>query len=120
MAGDKLRPIAIATRDISRDDAVDLDSRYAVFRSMTLVGIVGLFSQLDANAHNAVASCAQAGVSVRLLSHDHVEYAKAIAVDCGIISQVHDVGLSLACRQRQMGYYGYYYDALVSALVCIL
>lgn len=57
-----------------------------VFKEMTFIGIFGIQDPLRPGVTEAVAHCKSAGVSIRMVTGDNVETAKAIATECGILS----------------------------------
>jgi len=60
-----------------------------IFYDMTLFGIVGIQDPLRAGVPEAVQKCHLAGVTVRMVTGDNVETAKAIARECGIYDESH-------------------------------
>lgn len=59
----------------------DFDS---IFNDMTFLGLVGIMDPLRPGVTEAVASCQNAGVIVRMVTGDNVVTARAIAKECGI------------------------------------
>ena len=57
-----------------------------VFQNMTLISIVGIKDPLRDGVPEAVRNCQKAGVSVRMVTGDNLLTAKAIAKDCGILT----------------------------------
>ncbi|KAK8043888.1 potassium/sodium efflux P-type ATPase [Apiospora phragmitis] len=96
-AGMGLRVLALASRPVTDDDkmAARSDStdaevdRTTVERNLVFRGLVGLYDPPRAESAPAVRSCHEAGISVHMLTGDHPETAKAIAIEVGILpSQV--------------------------------
>jgi Ca2+-transporting ATPase len=55
-----------------------------VFKKMVLLAIVGIQDPLREGVKEAVETCQNAGVTIRMVTGDNVTTAKAIATDCGI------------------------------------
>lgn len=55
-----------------------------LFNDLTLFGIVGIQDPLRPGVPEAVQKCHMAGVTVRMVTGDNIETAKAIAKECGI------------------------------------
>lgn len=55
-----------------------------VFDKMTFFGVVGIQDPLREHVIDAINSCRRAGVTVRMVTGDNVQTAKAIALECGI------------------------------------
>lgn len=75
-------PPARARRTDGEDDEVKFD---AIFKHMTMLGIVGIKDPLREGVREAVKDCQRAGVVVRMVTGDNVMTAEAIARDCGIL-----------------------------------
>lgn len=60
-----------------------------IFFDMTLFAIVGIQDPLRPGVPEAVQQCNLAGVTVRMVTGDNVETAKAIARECGIYNETH-------------------------------
>ena len=60
-----------------------------IFFDMTLFAIVGIQDPLRPGVPEAVQQCKLAGVTVRMVTGDNVETAKAIARECGIYNETH-------------------------------
>ncbi|POR39743.1 Calcium-transporting ATPase [Tolypocladium paradoxum] len=57
-----------------------------VLADMTLLGLVGIQDPLKPGVADAVATCLRAGVVVRMVTGDNVQTARAIAAQCGILT----------------------------------
>jgi len=87
-----LRTIALLYRDFeswpprgaeAQDDPSQADFS-AIFRGMTLLGILGIKDPLRQGVQGAVKDCQNAGVFVRMVTGDNILTAQAIAEECGI------------------------------------
>lgn len=94
-AGMGLRVLALASRQSDDndkaspssgggEDEVEVD-RALVERDLVFRGLVGLYDPPRAESAPAVRSCHEAGISVHMLTGDHPDTAKAIAVEVGIL-----------------------------------
>lgn len=90
-----LRTIALVYRDFDRWPArgariVEGDKNEVVFddvfREMVLLSIVGIQDPLREGVPEAVKTCQDAGVVVRMVTGDNLITAKAIATECGIFT----------------------------------
>lgn len=59
-------------------------------KGLTLLGVIGLRNLLQPNVLEAVESCSNARVSVKLITGDNYLTAKAIAAECGILNSFDD------------------------------
>jgi len=91
-----LRTIGLLYKDFSqwppRDAKRCMDDAAAVgfdslFHGMTWLGVVGIHDPLREGVVEAVAQCQQSGVVVRMITGDNMTTAKAIARDCGILTE---------------------------------
>lgn len=79
-----LRVMALASRDISAEDFEPSGDLMAWAEGLTLVGLVGIIDPPRAEARDAVRSCQQAGIEVKMITGDHRATATAIARDLGL------------------------------------
>ena len=92
-ASRSLRTIGLVYRDFEQwpprgyrkmdDGQVSFDD---LFRDMTFLGVVGIQDPLRLGVADAVADCKMAGVFVRMVTGDNIQTAKAIATECGILT----------------------------------
>ena len=88
MAQKALRTIAIAHRVYETKSALPKAGDVtAVERNMVLDGIFGIKDPLRPDVPEAVARCQAAGILVRMVTGDNIETAKAIAKECGILTE---------------------------------
>jgi len=85
-AGLGLRVLALASKDFNSDikkgDEVD---RAEVEKDLVFRGLIGLYDPPRPESAPAVRQCHEAGISVHMLTGDHPETAKAIAIEVGIL-----------------------------------
>ncbi|KAK9776451.1 hypothetical protein SCAR479_06774 [Seiridium cardinale] len=85
-AGMGLRVLALASRKIDLEIEPDADvDRSAVEKDLVFRGLIGLYDPPRAESAPAVRRCHEAGISVHMLTGDHPETAKAIAIEVGIL-----------------------------------
>ncbi|CRJ89129.1 hypothetical protein BN1723_008438 [Verticillium longisporum] len=58
-----------------------------LFKHLNWIGVVGIQDPVRGNVPKAVAHCHSASVSVKMVTGDNIETAKAIARDCGILTE---------------------------------
>ncbi len=83
-AKDGMRVLAIAKKQvqsIAQIDEKDIESGY------TLLGIVGMIDPPRKEVYEALKSCYEAGITVKMVTGDHPLTAEAIARDLGILSK---------------------------------
>ncbi|KAI5793645.1 calcium-transporting ATPase 2 [Pyronema domesticum] len=95
-AGRSLRTIGIVYKDYAawppagvpvKEDAPNEAQFGAIFQDMIFLGIVGIMDPLRPGVPEAVRQCQHAGVTVRMVTGDNLITAKAIARDCGILTE---------------------------------
>uniref|UniRef100_A0A8H7K4I6 Calcium-transporting ATPase 2 n=1 Tax=Bionectria ochroleuca TaxID=29856 RepID=A0A8H7K4I6_BIOOC len=87
-----LRTLALAYRDFphwppetsseSSSCSVELDD---VFQAVTWIGIIGIKDPVRQSVAKAVEDCRSASVTVKMVTGDNIETARAIAQECGIL-----------------------------------
>ena len=85
-----LRTLCLAFKDL--DDSNDcrvLDGDY------TLMAVVGICDPVRPEVKSAVQTCLAAGITVRMVTGDNINTAKAIAKECGILT---DDGIAIEAR----------------------
>lgn len=81
-ASEALRTLSLAFKDINSgytENSIP-DSGY------TLIGIVGIKDPVRQGVKDAVETCLKAGIMVRMVTGDNINTAKAIAKECGILT----------------------------------
>ncbi|XP_045126514.1 plasma membrane calcium-transporting ATPase 4-like [Portunus trituberculatus] len=108
LASDGLRTIGLAYRDFVPFDASvnqtsiteepDWDKEEEIVTSLTLIAVVGVEDPVRPEVPKAIELCQRAGVTVRMVTGDNVNTARAIASKCGILRPKDD-GLVMDSRQ---------------------
>jgi len=80
--------IAVEIKDGQLIDPTDSEES-----NFTLIGFVGIKDPLRLETKDAVATCQQAGIVVRMVTGDNIDTARFIAQDCGIITHPRHVAL---------------------------
>ncbi|EDQ88387.1 uncharacterized protein MONBRDRAFT_9247 [Monosiga brevicollis MX1] len=83
-----LRVICIAYKDF--DDAQDWDQEEALLSDLVISAFVGIQDPVRPEVPDAVTTCRRAGVTVRMVTGDNMITARAIAINCGIITEEED------------------------------
>eukprot|EP00258_Populus_trichocarpa_P027451 XP_024443470.1 calcium-transporting ATPase 4, plasma membrane-type isoform X2 [Populus trichocarpa] len=82
-ASDALRTLCLAYKDL--DDPV-YEGSIPDF-GYTLVAVVGIKDPVRPGVKDAVQTCLAAGITVRMVTGDNINTAKAIAKECGILTE---------------------------------
>jgi Ca2+-transporting ATPase len=92
-ANQMLRTLAICYKDFpswppqeAETDADGAITYESLARDMSLIAIVGIEDPLRPSVRNAVATCAKAGVQVKMCTGDNALTARSIATQCGIFT----------------------------------
>ncbi|XP_061353874.1 putative calcium-transporting ATPase 11, plasma membrane-type [Gastrolobium bilobum] len=82
-ASEALRTLCLAVKDINetQGETIIPDSGY------TLIAIVGIKDPVRPGVKEAVETCLAAGITVRMVTGDNINTAKAIAKECGILTE---------------------------------
>ncbi|XP_038204603.1 plasma membrane calcium-transporting ATPase 4 isoform X2 [Arvicola amphibius] len=85
MASEGLRTICIAYRDF--DDAEpSWDNENEILTELTCIAVVGIEDPVRPEVPDAISKCRRAGITVRMVTGDNVNTARAIATKCGILT----------------------------------
>jgi Ca2+-transporting ATPase len=92
LASKGLRVLAVASRRLPADEVLGSDGSVVDpdrwVTDLTLDALVGIVDPPRAEARDAIALCAQAGVSVKMITGDHASTAGTIAKELGIRGRV--------------------------------
>jgi P-type Ca2+ transporter type 2C len=89
-ATDALRVLALAGRSIPAADFDPAGDLMAWADELTLVGLIGLIDPPRSEAREAIATCRNAGIGVKMITGDHHSTAAAIARDLGLEGAVRE------------------------------
>ncbi|MBW4096034.1 MAG: cation-transporting P-type ATPase, partial [Acidobacteria bacterium] len=84
LAGEGLRTLLIAGRRVNSDLPQDPDELRQVADHLTVYALVGIMDPPRPEAAAAIATAREAGISVHMITGDHLVTAQAIAADLGI------------------------------------
>jgi Ca2+-transporting ATPase len=84
LAGEGLRVLAVASRDIERAWFDPAASLLDEVENLTLLALVAIVDPPRKEARDAIARCREAGIRARMITGDHVTTAAAIADQLGI------------------------------------
>jgi len=84
MAGEGLRVLCVAHKAIPAEE--DLSERHLVERNLQFAGLVGLYDPPRLETTEAVRRCQLAGITVHMLTGDHIRTATTIARQVGILN----------------------------------
>uniref|UniRef100_F7ELD2 Calcium-transporting ATPase n=1 Tax=Monodelphis domestica TaxID=13616 RepID=F7ELD2_MONDO len=85
MACDGLRTICIAYRDFSAGQEPEWDNEAEIVGELTCIAVVGIEDPVRPEVPEAIRKCQRAGITVRMVTGDNINTARAIAAKCGII-----------------------------------
>ncbi|XP_014830636.1 PREDICTED: plasma membrane calcium-transporting ATPase 2 isoform X7 [Poecilia mexicana] len=85
MACDGLRTICVAYRDFASDPEPKWDDENNILTDLTAICVVGIEDPVRPEVPDAIQKCQCAGITVRMVTGDNINTARAIAIKCGII-----------------------------------
>ncbi|XP_062419914.1 plasma membrane calcium-transporting ATPase 1-like isoform X3 [Pungitius pungitius] len=86
MACDGLRTICVAYRDFpAAAGEPDWESENDILNDLTCIVVVGIEDPVRHEVPEAIAKCQRAGITVRMVTGDNINTARAIATKCGIL-----------------------------------
>ncbi|XP_029791378.1 plasma membrane calcium-transporting ATPase 4 isoform X4 [Suricata suricatta] len=85
MASEGLRTICVAYRDFN-DGEPPWDNENEILTELTCIAVVGIEDPVRPEVPEAIAKCKRAGITVRMVTGDNINTARAIATKCGIIA----------------------------------
>ncbi|XP_062374689.1 plasma membrane calcium-transporting ATPase 1 isoform X2 [Sardina pilchardus] len=86
MASEGLRTICMAYRDFPlADGEPDWDNETDILTSLTCICVVGIEDPVRPEVPDAIRKCQRAGITVRMVTGDNINTARAIATKCGIL-----------------------------------
>uniref|UniRef100_A0A667X569 Calcium-transporting ATPase n=1 Tax=Myripristis murdjan TaxID=586833 RepID=A0A667X569_9TELE len=85
MACEGLRTICIAFRDLPSNPEPEWDNEAEIVTELTCITVVGIEDPVRPEVPDAIRKCQRAGITVRMVTGDNINTARAIAAKCGII-----------------------------------
>uniref|UniRef100_A0A674NPI4 Calcium-transporting ATPase n=1 Tax=Takifugu rubripes TaxID=31033 RepID=A0A674NPI4_TAKRU len=86
MASEGLRTICLAYRDFPASEGEpDWDNEGHILSGLTCIAVVGIEDPVRPEVPEAIRKCQRAGITVRMVTGDNINTARAIAIKCGII-----------------------------------
>ncbi|XP_075929648.1 plasma membrane calcium-transporting ATPase 2-like isoform X3 [Petromyzon marinus] len=87
MACDGLRTICLAYRDFPAGSSgePDWEDEANIVTDLTCITVVGIEDPVRPEVPEAIRKCQRAGITVRMVTGDNINTARAIAVKCGIL-----------------------------------
>ncbi|KAJ7316781.1 hypothetical protein JRQ81_002943 [Phrynocephalus forsythii] len=85
MACDGLRTICVAFRDFPSNPEPDWENENDILSDLTCICVVGIEDPVRPEVPEAIRKCQRAGITVRMVTGDNINTARAIAIKCGII-----------------------------------
>ncbi|XP_044144208.1 plasma membrane calcium-transporting ATPase 4 isoform X2 [Bufo gargarizans] len=90
MACEGLRTICLAYRDFPAGTEPDWDNEADILSDLTCIAVVGIEDPVRPEVPEAIQKCQRAGITVRMVTGDNVNTARAIATKCGILQPGED------------------------------
>ncbi|XP_037680932.1 plasma membrane calcium-transporting ATPase 4 isoform X3 [Choloepus didactylus] len=85
MACEGLRTICMAYREFNDAEPV-WDNEGDILTELTCIAVVGIEDPVRPEVPDAIAKCKRAGITVRMVTGDNINTARAIATKCGILT----------------------------------
>ncbi|XP_077327188.1 plasma membrane calcium-transporting ATPase 1 isoform X4 [Lithobates pipiens] len=86
MASEGLRTICMAYRDFPAEEhEPDWENENDILTGLTCIAVVGIEDPVRPEVPDAIRKCQRAGITVRMVTGDNINTARAIATKCGIL-----------------------------------
>ncbi|CAB1336353.1 unnamed protein product [Coregonus sp. 'balchen'] len=85
MACDGLRTICVAYKDLPAIPEPDWEDEAGIVNDLICITVVGIEDPVRPEVPDAIKKCQRAGITVRMVTGDNINTARAIAAKCGII-----------------------------------
>ncbi|XP_036620352.1 plasma membrane calcium-transporting ATPase 1-like, partial [Trichosurus vulpecula] len=86
MASEGLRTICLAFRDFpAGEPEPEWDNENDIVTGLTCIAVVGIEDPVRPEVPDAIRKCQRAGITVRMVTGDNINTARAIASKCGIL-----------------------------------
>ncbi|KAL0944661.1 sodium p-type [Colletotrichum truncatum] len=124
LAGQGLRVLALAHRSL--DDSISKSQfeeentstdRDTFERNLTFCGLIGIYDPPRPESQPSVKMCQRAGIVVHMLTGDHLQTARAIATEVGILPSLEKYKMLPADMARAMVTSAHEFDALTDAQI---
>ncbi|KAK2821341.1 hypothetical protein Q7C36_020684 [Tachysurus vachellii] len=89
MACEGLRTICVATREFKGEEP-NWDNEADILSDLTCICVVGIEDPVRPEVPEAIAKCQKAGITVRMVTGDNINTARAISTKCGILQPGED------------------------------
>uniref|UniRef100_A0A8D2CP85 Calcium-transporting ATPase n=1 Tax=Sciurus vulgaris TaxID=55149 RepID=A0A8D2CP85_SCIVU len=89
MACTGLRTICVAYRDFDDEEPI-WDNENEILTELTCIAVLGIEDPVRPEVPQAIAKCKKAGITVRMVTGDNINTARAIATKCGILTPGED------------------------------
>lgn len=86
MAEEGLRVLCLGYRVLKQDDAQRIGDRAFIEQQLTFAGLVGIYDPPRLESASAIRQCQTAGITVHMLTGDHLKTATTIAREIGILA----------------------------------
>ncbi|XP_065279210.1 plasma membrane calcium-transporting ATPase 3 isoform X1 [Emys orbicularis] len=90
MACEGLRTICLAFRDFAAGPEPDWENENDIVGELTCIAVVGIEDPVRPEVPEAIRKCQKAGITVRMVTGDNINTARAIAAKCGILQPGED------------------------------
>ncbi|XP_041946516.1 plasma membrane calcium-transporting ATPase 4 isoform X3 [Alosa sapidissima] len=90
MACDGLRTICVAYRDFPGEVEPNWDNEAEILNDLTCIAVTGIEDPVRPEVPDAISKCQRAGITVRMVTGDNINTARAIATKCGILQPNED------------------------------
>ncbi|XP_045892342.1 plasma membrane calcium-transporting ATPase 1-like [Micropterus dolomieu] len=91
MASEGLRTICLAYKDFpATDGEPEWDNEAHILSGLTCIAVVGIEDPVRPEVPDAIRKCQRAGITVRMVTGDNVNTARAISTKCGILQPGED------------------------------
>ncbi|KAM3610105.1 uncharacterized protein V6R79_025435 [Siganus canaliculatus] len=85
MASEGLRTICLAYKDFPANEEPNWDDEAHILTGLTCIAVVGIEDPVRPEVPDAIRKCQRAGITVRMVTGDNINTARAIATKCGIL-----------------------------------
>jgi potassium/sodium efflux P-type ATPase len=116
LAKEGLRVLCIATKSLPSSSASEVTSREWTESNLNFLGLVGLYDPPRLETAGAIAACKQAGISIHMLTGDHIDTATAISKEIGLLTDLNLTTTNANTLVMQGGQFDALSDAEIDSL----